>query len=87
MTATPVGIRRRVKGMARVTGGEFLMGSADFYPEEGPVRRVAAHVEAGAGDGERAELGPDLALADLAVAVIERHGPGRAVRPLLFLLE
>jgi len=41
VTATPVGIRRRVKGMARVTGGEFLMGSADFYPEEGPVRRVA----------------------------------------------
>jgi formylglycine-generating enzyme len=29
------------KGMARVEGGEFSMGSADFYPEERPVRRVA----------------------------------------------
>ncbi|HEX5617977.1 MAG TPA: formylglycine-generating enzyme family protein [Solirubrobacteraceae bacterium] len=27
--------------MVEVPGGEFLMGSADFYPEEGPVRRVA----------------------------------------------
>ena len=28
-------------GMAWVPGGEFLMGSDRFYPEEGPVRRVA----------------------------------------------
>jgi sulfatase modifying factor 1 len=27
-------------GMNRVPGGSFLMGSEDFYPEEGPVRRV-----------------------------------------------
>jgi formylglycine-generating enzyme len=27
-------------GMQRVPGGEFAMGSADFYPEEAPVRRV-----------------------------------------------
>jgi len=27
--------------MVEVPGGEFLMGSTDFYPEEGPVRRVA----------------------------------------------
>ena len=26
--------------MVRVPGGEFAMGSEDFYPEEGPVRRV-----------------------------------------------
>ena len=28
-------------GRVEVPGGEFLMGSTDFYPEEGPVRRVA----------------------------------------------
>jgi len=28
-------------GMVEVPGGEFVMGSADFYPEEGPVRRAA----------------------------------------------
>ena len=28
-------------GMVRIDGGEFLMGSADFYAEEAPVRRVA----------------------------------------------
>jgi formylglycine-generating enzyme required for sulfatase activity len=27
-------------GMVWLDGGEFAMGSADFYPEEGPVRRV-----------------------------------------------
>jgi sulfatase modifying factor 1 len=27
-------------GMTWVPGGEFAMGSEDFYPEEGPVRRV-----------------------------------------------
>jgi sulfatase modifying factor 1 len=29
------------KNMVWVPGGEFQMGSNDFYPEEGPVRRVA----------------------------------------------
>jgi sulfatase modifying factor 1 len=29
------------KGMSRVPGGTFSMGSHDFYPEERPVRRVA----------------------------------------------
>src|SRR6202012_5202024 len=38
------------------------------------LARVAAHVQTGAGDGERAELGADLPLPDLAVAVVERHG-------------
>jgi formylglycine-generating enzyme len=28
------------EGMQLVPGGEFAMGSADFYPEEAPVRRV-----------------------------------------------
>jgi formylglycine-generating enzyme required for sulfatase activity len=28
-------------GMKWVPGGEFAMGSEDFYPEERPVRRVA----------------------------------------------
>ena len=28
------------KNMARVPGGAFAMGSADFYPEEAPVRQV-----------------------------------------------
>src|ERR1700675_366087 len=27
--------------MAWIPGGEFLMGSTDFYPEERPVHRVA----------------------------------------------
>jgi formylglycine-generating enzyme len=30
-----------VRGMVQVPGGEFAMGSEDFYPEEGPVRDVA----------------------------------------------
>jgi formylglycine-generating enzyme required for sulfatase activity len=29
------------KNMVWVPGGEFLMGSEDFYPEERPVHRVA----------------------------------------------
>jgi sulfatase modifying factor 1 len=29
------------KGMRRLPGGTFAMGSADFYPEERPVHRVA----------------------------------------------
>jgi sulfatase modifying factor 1 len=33
--------RSRVKNMTWVPGGEFGMGSADFYPEERPARRVA----------------------------------------------
>jgi formylglycine-generating enzyme len=31
---------RQKEGMAWIPGGSFLMGSEDFYPEEGPVRRV-----------------------------------------------
>ncbi|MER7913632.1 formylglycine-generating enzyme family protein [Streptomyces sp. NPDC096068] len=30
------------RGMVRIEGGTFLMGSRDFYPEEEPVRRVTA---------------------------------------------
>jgi sulfatase modifying factor 1 len=30
------------KDMAWVPGGDFAMGSIDFYPEERPVHRVAA---------------------------------------------
>src|SRR6185312_3539971 len=30
-----------LKGMCPIPEGEFLMGSADFYPEEAPVHRVA----------------------------------------------
>jgi len=29
-----------LEGMQLLAGGEFAMGSADFYPEEAPVRRV-----------------------------------------------
>jgi formylglycine-generating enzyme required for sulfatase activity len=32
--------RAPAKNMVWVPGGEFLMGSDDFYPEEGPARRV-----------------------------------------------
>ena len=32
--------RADVQDMVWVEGGEFLMGSEDFYPEEGPVRRT-----------------------------------------------
>ncbi|MFL5860742.1 MAG: formylglycine-generating enzyme family protein [Solirubrobacteraceae bacterium] len=35
-----LGAPRGLEGMQRVPGGEFAMGSADFYPEEAPVRRV-----------------------------------------------
>ncbi len=31
---------QRVRGMARIPAGEFVMGSASFYPEERPVHRV-----------------------------------------------
>jgi sulfatase modifying factor 1 len=30
-----------MEGMAWLPGGEFAMGSESFYPEEGPIRRVA----------------------------------------------
>jgi formylglycine-generating enzyme len=40
MTTTRLPVGHRMKGMVAVPGGEFLMGSADFYPEERPVRRV-----------------------------------------------
>src|SRR5215211_3942872 len=36
-----VGSSKVLGGMARVPGGDFAMGSEDFYPEEAPVRRVA----------------------------------------------
>src|SRR6185436_16557571 len=39
-SAVPV---QAVTGMAWVPGGEYRMGSADFYPEESPVHRV--HVD------------------------------------------
>ena len=31
-----------VDDMMRIEGGEFAMGSNDFYPEERPVRRAEA---------------------------------------------
>ena len=31
----------RARNMTRIPGGTFLMGSADFYPEERPVHRVS----------------------------------------------
>lgn len=37
--AVPVGMAP-TRNMTWIPGGEFLMGSADFYPEERPVRRV-----------------------------------------------
>ncbi|HEX2741740.1 MAG TPA: formylglycine-generating enzyme family protein [Rubrobacter sp.] len=37
----PRGETASVRGMVRVPGGAFLMGSNDFYPEERPVHRVA----------------------------------------------
>ena len=49
MTAQPADVaspgvsqpgRAPAKDMVWVPGGEFLMGSEDFYPEEGPVHRV-----------------------------------------------
>ena len=30
----------QTKGMQLVPGGSFVMGSLDFYPEEGPLRQV-----------------------------------------------
>ena len=33
--------RGALDGMQRITGGTFLMGSADFYPEEAPVRQAS----------------------------------------------
>jgi hypothetical protein len=35
-----LGAPRGLEGMQLVPGGMFAMGSADFYPEEAPVRRV-----------------------------------------------
>jgi formylglycine-generating enzyme len=35
-----LGAARGLDGMQLVPGGQFAMGSADFYPEEAPVRRV-----------------------------------------------
>src|SRR4051795_2286331 len=37
---TVLGTSAGLDGMQRVPGGEFAMGSDDFYPEEAPVRRV-----------------------------------------------
>src|SRR5436189_1883601 len=36
-----VGSSTVLDGMARIPGGDFAMGSENFYPEEAPVRRVA----------------------------------------------
>ncbi|MFE3194170.1 formylglycine-generating enzyme family protein [Nocardia sp. NPDC059240] len=33
-------VRARVRNMVEIPGGEFTMGSADFFPEERPVRRM-----------------------------------------------
>ncbi|MGH3331506.1 MAG: SUMF1/EgtB/PvdO family nonheme iron enzyme, partial [Nocardioidaceae bacterium] len=33
--------RPPARGMVWIPGGDFLMGSDDFYPEERPVHRVA----------------------------------------------
>jgi formylglycine-generating enzyme len=33
-------VRRQPKGMVWIPGGDFLMGSDEFYPEERPVRRM-----------------------------------------------
>ena len=35
------GASRRLRTCVAIPAGEFLMGSNDFYPEEGPVHRVA----------------------------------------------
>ena len=40
---TPATDAGPAKGMAWVPGGQFRMGSADFYPEERPAHRV--HVD------------------------------------------
>jgi formylglycine-generating enzyme len=40
LSETGVHSDRRLKNMERVAGGQFLMGSESFYPEEGPVREV-----------------------------------------------
>src|SRR3954469_638754 len=37
---TPPAAAMTLEGMRRLAGGSFLMGSEDFYPEEGPIRRV-----------------------------------------------
>ena len=41
-------------GMVAIKGGEFLMGSNDFYPEELPARRV--RVESFAIDCVRSQM-------------------------------
>ena len=58
--------RAPAKNMAWVPGGSFAMGSADFYPEERPVRRVAVdgfwmddHSMAGPGRKNFADQAPD----------------------------
>ena len=40
VTTRPAPRGAAAKNMVRVPGGSFLMGSADFYPEEQPVRRA-----------------------------------------------
>ena len=40
MRDKPATVREAAKDMVRVEGGEFLMGSEAFYPEEEPVRRT-----------------------------------------------
>jgi sulfatase modifying factor 1 len=43
LAASVSGPPGRIEDMRWIPGGEFLMGSDDFYPEESPVRRV--HVD------------------------------------------
>ena len=42
MTGTlPAGGSRATDSMVWIRGGEFAMGSEDFYPDEGQIRRVS----------------------------------------------
>ena len=81
------------RGMARVPGGTFRMGSEDFYPEEGPVRPITvssfwmdryavtneqfAHFVAATGYVTLAERAPDPA--DFPGAPPENLVPGSMV--------
>ena len=51
--------------MVWIAGGEFAMGSEDFYPEERPVHTVGV-------DGFAGEVGRDL-VPGVEVTVVEKH--------------